>query len=82
MTVYVVGSDALMYWVGAVIVTLGPVRSIVQVADAGDGSIEPAPFFARALNVCVPARSVPSVSGLEHADHDPPSSLHSNVAGL
>ena len=63
-------------------VTVGDVRSIVHVALAGDGSVVPAPFLARTLNVWLPAASVPSVSGLEQGAHAPPSSLQSNVAGL
>ena len=59
---------------GAVIVTVGEVRSIVQVEVAGDGSVVPAPFFARTLKVWLPAASVPSVSGLEQDDQALPSS--------
>src|SRR5438132_8572339 len=79
---YVVGSAALRYWVGAVIVTVGEVRSIVHVELAGDGSVVPAPFLARTVNVWLPAASVPNVSGLEQDAQAPPPSLHSKVTGL
>src|SRR5437870_5159310 len=79
---YVVGSAAFRYWVGAVIVTVGEVRSIVQVELAGEGSVVPAPFLARTVKVWLPASSVPSVSGLEQDAQAPPSSLHSKLTGL
>src|SRR5436189_5937658 len=76
---YVLGSEALMYVVGAVIATVGGPRSIDHVWLAGVASVFPAGSVARTSKVWLPSASAAVVCGLVHDDHAPPSTRHSKV---
>src|SRR3954469_24910904 len=76
---YVLGSEALMYVVGAVIATVGGPRSIDHVWLSGVASLFPAASVARTSKVWLPSASAAVVCGLVQALQLPPSTRHSNV---
>src|SRR4051794_21552833 len=77
--VTVTGPETFAPSAGAVSETLGLVRSTNQVYDAAAPRL-PARSVARTWKVWLPSARAPSVSGVEHAVHEPPSTLQSNVA--
>jgi hypothetical protein len=75
----VLGSDELMYVVGAVIVTVGGPRSSDHVSLAGVPSVLSAASMARTWNVWLPSSSALVVCGLVQPVQLPPSTRHSKV---
>ena len=53
--------------------------SIIQVYDAGLGSLLPAVSIARTSNVCKPGGIPETVSGVTQVLYTPPSTRHSNI---